>query len=66
MPATSRAQQQLFAIAEHEPGKLHAANKALAKLPKSTLHDFAATKVKKLPKRVHPAQLAIREHGTTD
>lgn len=49
MPATSKAQQQLFAIAEHEPGKLHAKNKSLAKLPHQTLHDFAATPSKGLP-----------------
>ena len=44
MPAVSRPQQQLFAIAEHEPGKLRKENKGLAKLPKKTLHEFAATK----------------------
>ena len=44
MPAVSTKQRQLFAIAEHAPGKLHKENKGLAKLPKQTLHDFAATK----------------------
>ena len=44
MPAVSTKQRQLFAIAEHAPGKLHKENKGLAKLPKKTLHEFAATK----------------------
>lgn len=51
MPAKSQAQQRLFAIAEHAPNKLNPPNKKLAKLKRSTLHDFAATKRKGLPKR---------------
>jgi len=49
MPAKSKAQQQAMAIAEHEPGKLYARNKALLKMSGSQLHDFAATKRKGLP-----------------
>lgn len=54
MPAVSEPQRKLFAIAEHSPGKLYKANKSLAKLPKKTLHDFAATKGlgKKKPRTV--------------
>ena len=52
MPAESKAQQQLFAIAEHEPSKLYSKNRKLGKLSRETLHEFAATKTKKLPKRV--------------
>lgn len=44
MPATSPAQQRLFALALHSPGKLRRKNKGLTKLPTKTLHDFAATK----------------------
>jgi hypothetical protein len=44
MPAKSEAQRRLFAIAEHHPGKLYARNKALASLPRTTLHEFAAKK----------------------
>ena len=44
MPAVSRNQRIAAAIAEHEPGKLYARNKALASLPHATLHEFAATK----------------------
>jgi len=49
MPAKSQAQQRLFAVAEHAPGKLYSKNKGLASLPKKTLHDFASTKHSKLP-----------------
>jgi len=54
MPAKSQAQQRLFAVAEHAPGKLYSRNKGLASLPKKTLHDFAATKRSKLPMRAKP------------
>ncbi len=33
-----------MAIAEHDPSKLYARNKALASIPATTLHEFAATK----------------------
>jgi hypothetical protein len=49
VPATSKAQQRLFAIAEHNPGALYSKNKGLASLGHKTLHDFAATKTKGLP-----------------
>lgn len=44
MPAKSKAQRALFAIAEHHPDELYSANKSLAKLPRKTLHEFASTK----------------------
>ena len=40
-----------MAIAEHEPGKLYKRNRGLLKMSHSQLHDFAATKRKKLPER---------------
>ena len=46
MPATSRAQQQFFAIAEHEPGKLRG---KMPNMSHQKLHDFAATPTKGLP-----------------
>jgi hypothetical protein len=52
MPAVSRAQQRLFAIAEHEPNKLQRKNRGLLKLSHTQLHDFAATKAKGLPTHV--------------
>ncbi len=51
MPAVSKAQQRLMAIAEHNPGKLYKRNKGAAKMTHQQLHDFAATKRKGLPKR---------------
>ena len=51
MPAKSQAQQRLFAIAEHNPGILKKKNKRiLGEMSKKQIHDFAATKTKKLPK----------------
>jgi len=52
LPSTSVAQRRLFAIASHHPEQLYDKNKGLAKLPHQTLHDFAATSEKGLPKRV--------------
>lgn len=49
MPAVSKAQQALFAIAEHSPEKLRT-GKSLKKLPKAKLHEFAATATKSLPR----------------
>lgn len=49
MPANSVAQQRLFGLAEHDPEKLYAKNQGLQSMPKSTLHDFAATPTKGLP-----------------
>jgi hypothetical protein len=51
MPAKSVAQRKLMAIAEHHPDKLYAKNKGVAKMGKKSLHDFAATREKGLPKR---------------
>ena len=47
MPAVSEKQRRLFAIAEHEPGKLYKKNRGLADLPHATLHEFASKKKKK-------------------
>lgn len=51
MPATSQAQQQAMAIAEHAPDKLYARNAGLKKMSQTQLHDFASTKRKGLPAR---------------
>jgi len=52
MPARSKAQRIATAIAEHHPEQLYARNAGLAKMSKSQLHDFAATKEKGLPRHV--------------
>jgi len=48
MPALSKAQRRAMAIAEHAPSKLYARNKAMKRMTKSQLHDFASTKEKGL------------------
>lgn len=52
MPAVSKKQRRLMAIAEHEPDKLYKKNKDVAKMSKKQLHEFASTKEKGLPKKV--------------
>jgi hypothetical protein len=52
MPSKSISQRRAMAIAEHEPNKLYKRNKGLKNMTKEQLHDFAATKEKKL----HPAK----------
>ena len=49
MPATSKKQQKLMAIAEHNPDALYKKNKGVAKMSHQQLHDFAHTKTSKLP-----------------
>ena len=51
MPSVTEKQRQMFAIAEHAPQKLYAKNKAVLKLSKRQLHDFASTKGLKTKKR---------------
>lgn len=62
MPATSQAQQKLFAIAEHNPEALHKENKGLANLSHKTLHEFAHTKREGLPSYAH-ARKARKDNG---
>ena len=51
MPAKSKAQQELMAIAEHNPSKVSGKNRGVLKMSKNQLHDFSATKRKKLPNK---------------
>lgn len=51
MPAVSKAQQRLMAIAEHEPDKVYPENEGVLKMKKSQLREFASTKRKGLPQR---------------
>ena len=52
MPARSKAQQEVMAIAEHSPNKLYKKNRGLLKMSHQQLHDFAATPRKNLVNRV--------------
>ena len=48
MPAKSKAQRELMAIAEHHPSEVHGANRGVLKMSHTQLHDFADTKGLKL------------------
>jgi hypothetical protein len=52
MPAKSKSERRLMAIAEHDPSKVSPKNRGVLKMSKSQLHDFAATKEKGLPNKV--------------
>lgn len=63
MPATSRAQRQLFAIAEHHPEQVSAKNAGVLKMSHQQLHDFAATSEKGLPQHVKHKALVSQMKG---
>jgi len=48
MPAVSKKQRRMAAIAEHNPEKLYARNKVVLNMAKGELHKFAATNEKNL------------------
>lgn len=52
MPAVSKAQQAVMAIAEHEPEKLYARNRGVLSMGKKELGKFASTSRKGLPAHV--------------
>jgi len=49
MPAKSKNQRQLMAIAEHNPSKVKGKNKGVLKMSKQQLRDFATTPETGLP-----------------
>lgn len=54
MPAVSKKQQQVMAIAEHEPQKLYKRNRGLLGMGKKKLSEFASTPLRGLPERKEP------------
>jgi len=52
MPAKSKAQQRLMAMALHNPDKIQKKNREVLKMGKKSLEDFASTKTGKLPDKV--------------
>jgi len=58
MPAKSKAQRQMMAIAEHHPEKLYRRNRGVLKMSKGQLSEFASTKEGRLAKRIRK-----RKHG---
>lgn len=60
MPARSKAQRRLFAIAEHHPDELPPKYRRLDLLTHQQLHDFAATPEAGLPQH-KPLRAAARK-----
>lgn len=52
MPAKSKSQRKLMAIAEHAPNKVSAKNKGVLKMTQAQQHDFATTDEAGLPVKV--------------
>jgi hypothetical protein len=52
MPAKSKAQRELMAIAEHHPGEVSGKNRGILKMSHQQLHDFASTKQTGLPEHI--------------
>ena len=56
MPAKSKKQRRMMAIAEHEPEMLFDKNKGVLKMGKEEMHKFSVTKEKGLPMKKVSAQ----------
>ena len=52
MPAISKKQRKMMAMAEHHPEELYKKNKNVLSMSKKQMHDFASTKETGLPKLV--------------
>jgi len=65
MPAKSKAQQRLMAIALHHPEKLYSRNCSLKNMSKRALREYAETPTRDLPKRkgVKLAEMMRRRRG---
>jgi hypothetical protein len=61
MPATSKKQRRMMAIAEHHPEELYKRNRGVLKMKHEQLHDYASTKEKKLPQKKHKKRRVL--HG---
>jgi len=66
MPAVSKAQRIVAAIAKNHPDELYERNKGMLSMSKEQLHDFAATKEKGLPKRRRPLRRGEFRKGGYD
>lgn len=51
MPAVSKKQREVMAIAEHHPEELKPQNRGLLAMSHKQLHEFADTKESELPER---------------
>lgn len=52
MPALSKAQQRMMAVAEHDPGKVKPKNRGVLAMGKGKLSEFASTPRNGLPEKV--------------
>ena len=64
MPAVSRAQQIVAAIAKHSPEKLYARNREMAKMSDEELDKFASTPRKGLPEHKRRLMSMQRKRGS--
>jgi len=64
MPAKSKKQRRMMAIAEHEPEMLHEENKGVLKMKKEEMHKMASTKEKGLPMRKESDQAKFEKMRT--
>lgn len=58
MPALSKAQRQLMAIAEHNPDKVYSKNRGVLNMSKKQLKDFASGSDKGLPRHKNSLRAA--------
>lgn len=66
MPAVSKAQQRLMAMAKFSPEKVSAENQGVLSMPSDTLEDFASTKTTGLPTKVRSPRNSLRtSRGST-
>jgi len=62
MPAKSKKQRRMMAIAEHHPEMLYKKNRGALSMSQSQLHDFAATREKKLPAKKKMRRKSLKQH----
>ena len=60
MPAISKAQRALMAIAEKTPSKVQSKNKGILKMSKQQLSDFASTPGQGLPQKVSAKAVPVK------
>ena len=63
MPAVSKAERRLMAIAEHHPEEVNPENRGVLKMTHQQLHDFASTKEKNLPESKHSSSMKYRRRS---
>lgn len=63
MPAVSKKQRRMMAIAEHKPEMLFDKNKGVLKMGKQEMHKFASTEEKGLPKKAHGTEQYSKRVG---